>query len=81
MLMCRTRDYAETFLDLEKVKEKVYGPKSVDAIDGALCPSISELRDGHSQRQRAPPLPHLPDLSKFQVSDCYEESLDENTDI
>ena len=53
--MYNTREYDETFLDLEKVKEKTYGYKSVDAVVAALCPLISELRDGVSIDEMALP--------------------------
>ena len=46
-------------------------PKSVDGAAATLCPSISELRVRHSQRQMAPQLPRSPDLSKSQVSGCH----------
>ena len=59
------------FLRPKKVTDKVGAPKSVDAFAAALCPSISELRGGHSQRQMAPRLPRSPDLSKYQVFDCH----------
>lgn len=55
MLMYNTREYDETFLDLEKVKEKTYGYKSVVAVVAALCPLISELRDGVSIDEMALP--------------------------
>ena len=54
-----------TMLKPKKVTNKVDTPKSVDVVAAALCSSISELRDRHSQRQMAPQLPRSPDLIRF----------------
>ena len=53
--------------------DKVDEPESVNAVEAALSPSISELRGRHTQR-----LPHSPIISKCQVSDCYYKPIDEN---
>ena len=54
--------------------DKVDAPKSVDAVVAALFPSMFELIEDigrHSQRQMAAWLPHSPNLSTYQVSDCH----------
>ena len=60
--------------------DKVDAPESVNAVAAALCPWISELRGRHSQRQMTPRPLRSANISKCQVSDCDQKSVDENKD-
>ena len=60
--------------------EKVDAPESVNAVADALCPWISELRGRHSQRQMTPRPIHSANISKCQVSDCDQKSVNKNKD-
>ena len=58
--MCITNGYVETFLDLRKWM--------THAVATALCLSICEPRDWHSQRQMPPRLLRSPNRNKCQFS-------------